>query len=140
MRAAETLDRKVDRLHRYDYWSQTQFRIGQTEAGRVLCRSLILGLGMPSGILKSSARSPRCMKRGENQNKFSSWAPPHSHARNHDLPSHDPDGAAHQDTSRDTVQTIAYLQSLYGRVAFRLENNALAIPELRDALAEAGPF
>jgi hypothetical protein len=80
------------------------------------------------------------MKRGENQNKFSSWAPPHSHARNDDLPIHDPDGAAHQDTSRDTVQAIAYPQSLYSRVAFGLNNNALAIPELRDALAEAGPF
>ena len=77
----------------------------------------------------------------QTQNSVRPWGPPpHSHARNHDLPLYDPDRASDRGTSPDAVQTTAYLTDLFGRVAFTLENDALAFLELRDAVAETCPL
>jgi len=66
--------------------------------------------------------------------------PPGSHSRNHDLSAHGLYRTPDQVTCPNTIQAIVDLAGLFGQVAFGLENYALAVFELRDALAKASPF
>jgi hypothetical protein len=72
--------------------------------------------------------------------EFAAQRPPSSHARNHDLSAHGLYRASDQVTCPNTIQAIVDLAGLFGQVAFGLENYALAVLELRHALAEASPF
>ena len=66
--------------------------------------------------------------------------PPGSYARNYDLSAHDLHRAAYQVACPNAIQAIVDIAGFFREVTFRLENDTLAVLEIRDVLAEASPF
>ena len=76
----------------------------------------------------------------DNRQSGSKQRPPRPNARYHDLSTHDFDSAPNEGASTDPVQTIPNPTGFLDQVAILLQNDALTVLELCDAMAESSPF